>query len=207
MTTTDDEATRSAGATCSAGADGAEYGDGDVDGAGGRVVGGTGWPDGGWYPYRVRGRERSGTVLWIAGRDDDPDQVFAPADADPRRVPVFVTGRQVRMYVRRHGRRLDDSRTATLELVRVQHWLDDPARRKVPAGAVLEAWNFFEDLARGLASAHLLPDQGAVHNGAYDKLFGDECDAWTPEERGAVLELLAAGVELWNTCPVAAGPR
>ncbi|MPY38048.1 hypothetical protein FNH09_44615 [Streptomyces adustus] len=85
--------------------------------------------------------------------------------------------------------------------------MDDPARRKVPAGAVLEVWNFFEDLARGLASAHLLPDQGAVHNGAYDKLFGDECDAWTPEERGAVLELLAAGVELWNTCPVAAGPR
>ncbi|MFG2948235.1 hypothetical protein [Streptomyces adustus] len=201
MTTTDDEATRSAGA------DGAEGGDGDVGGAGDRFVGGTGRPDGGWYPYRVRGRERSGTVLWIGGRDEDPDQVFALAGAGPRRVPVFVTGRQVRMYVRRHGGRLDDSWTATLELVRVQHWLDDPARRKVPAGAVLEAWNFFEDLARGLAAVHLLPGQGQVHNDAYDKLFGDECDAWTPEERGAVLELLAAGVELWNTCPVAVRPR
>ncbi|PJM93290.1 hypothetical protein CG719_24910 [Streptomyces sp. CB01373] len=81
-----------------------------------------------------------------------------------------------------------------------------PKRRRIPAGALLEAWNFFEDLARGLGEAHGLPRQGAVHNSAYEKLFGGECSAWTPDELRAVLELLTAGVELWNSCPVVVKP-
>ncbi|MGY3204683.1 hypothetical protein [Streptomyces sp. TE5632] len=154
------------------------------------------------YAYRVRGLGRSGVVLWIGGRGDDPDQVLALPGADHCRVPVFTTVRQVRVYASRRGRRLATSETDTLELVRVQHWLKDPSRRRVPSGAVLDAWNFFEDLARGLGEVHRLPQQGAVHNSAYEKLFGDECAAWTPDEQRAVLELLTAGVELWNSCPV-----
>ncbi|MFE0629425.1 hypothetical protein ACFW3D_21005 [Streptomyces sp. NPDC058864] len=95
----------------------------------------------------------------------------------------------------------------TLELTRVQRWLEDPVRRHVPPGAVLEAWNFFEDLARGLGEANRLPRQNAVHDSAYEKLFGGECAAWTPEERHAVLDLLTAGVELWASCPVMVRPR
>ncbi|MFI9627055.1 hypothetical protein [Streptomyces sp. NPDC052042] len=117
-----------------------------------------------------------------------------------------MTVRQARVYVSRRGRRLVTSETNTLELTRVQHWLEDPVRRHVPPGAVLDAWNFFEDLARGLREDHLL-QQGAVHNSAYEKLFGDECAAWTPGERQAVLELITAGVELWNSCPVVVKPR
>ncbi|MBK6012850.1 hypothetical protein JHN45_17045 [Streptomyces sp. MBT53] len=79
-------------------------------------------------------------------------------------------------------------------------------RRKVPPGAVLETWNFFEDLARSLHAVHRLPLQGAVHNSAYEKLFGGESAAWTPDEQRAVLELITAGVELWNTCPVIVNP-
>lgn len=94
-----------------------------------------------------------------------------------------------------------------LELVRVQHWLEDPVRRRVPAGAVLEAWNFFEDLARGIDAVHGLPQQGAVHNSAYERLFGGECASWTSGEQRAVLELIAAGTELWNSCPVTVKPR
>ncbi|MGW1779436.1 hypothetical protein ACWCQQ_09880 [Streptomyces sp. NPDC002143] len=84
------------------------------------------------YPYRVRARERgrSGVVLWIAGRDDEPDRVLAlPVEtgAGPQ-VPLFVTVRQARAYTSRRGRRPDAFEPGVLELARVQHWLEDPAR-------------------------------------------------------------------------------
>ncbi|MFF3410049.1 hypothetical protein ACFYW8_28385 [Streptomyces sp. NPDC002742] len=178
-----------------------EIGTTEVCAAGRR--GGGGSP----YAYRVRGLGRSAVVLWIGGAGDEPDQVLALPDAGHRRVPVFVTVRQARVYVSRHGRKLAVSEAGVLELTRVQHWLADPVRRHVSPGAVLDAWNFFEDLARGLGEVHRLPRQGALHNSAYEKLFGDESDAWTPGERHAVLELLTAGVELWNSCPVTVKPR
>ncbi|MEV5008486.1 hypothetical protein AB0K74_44675 [Streptomyces sp. NPDC056159] len=159
-----------------------------------------------FYAYRVRGLGRSAVVLWIGGEGDEPDQVLALPGADHCRVPVFMTVRQARMYVSRRGRRLATSEVNTLELTRVQHWLEDPVRRRVPSGAVLEAWNFFEDLARGLGEVHRLPQQSAMHDSAYEKLFGGECAAWTPAEQHAVLELITAGVELWNSCPVIVKP-
>ncbi|WP_316528180.1 hypothetical protein [Kitasatospora brasiliensis] len=158
------------------------------------------------YAYRVRGLGRSAVVLWVGGEGDEPDQVLTLPEVDRCRVPVFMTVRQVRMYVSRRGRRLATPEADTLELTRVQRWLEDPVRRRVPAGAVLEAWNFFEDLARGLGGVHRLPRQGAVHDSAYEKLFGGECAAWTPAEQRAVLELVTAGVELWNSCPVIVNP-
>ncbi|MFB6630204.1 hypothetical protein ACFCWY_09925 [Streptomyces sp. NPDC056362] len=158
------------------------------------------------HAYRVRGRGRGAVVLWIGGEGDEPDQVLTLPEADRCQVPVFVTVRQARMYVSRRGRGLATSETNTLELTRVQHWLEDPIRRGVPSGDVLEAWNFFEDLARGLGGIPWLPQQSAVHHSAYEKLFGDECRAWTPAEQHAVLELMTAGVELWNSCPVIVKP-
>ncbi|MFE2533118.1 hypothetical protein [Streptomyces sp. NPDC059371] len=158
------------------------------------------------YAYRVRGLGRSAVVLWIGGENDEPDQVLTLPEVDHWRVPVFTTVRQARLYVSRRGRRLACPEADILELDRVEHWLENPARRRVPPGAVLEAWNFFEDLARGLGEVHRLPPQSAVHNSAYEKLFGGECAAWTPEEQGAVLELITAGVELWNSCPVIVKP-
>lgn len=175
--------------------------DGDRDAAGYRVAGAR------LHAYRVRGLDRGAVVLWVGGADDEPDRVFTLPKGALRRVPVFVTARQTRTYLRRHGRRPAAFEVGTLELARVQRWLDAPARRKVPAGAVLETWNFVEDLARGLDAPHLLPRQGALHDAAYDKLFGGEPAAWTPAERRAVVELLTAGVQLWNTCPVVAAPR
>lgn len=178
------------------------------------------------YPYRVRGRRRSGTVLWQPGRrDGEADEVFAVPDRDRGpgegangdangdanghgwRVPVFTAGRRARPYTRRHGLRLVRVEANVLELVRVERWLVDPVRRAVPAGDVLGAWNFFEDLARGLRTVDALPPQGSEHDSAYDKLFGDECGEWTPAEHARVVELLTAGVALWNTCPVAVRPR
>ncbi|MFD9338958.1 hypothetical protein ACFWBF_31900 [Streptomyces sp. NPDC060028] len=172
----------------------------DVFATGRRGVGGS------LYAYRVRGRGRSAVVLWIGGRGDEPDQVFTVPEADRRQVPVFVTVRQARVYVRRRGRELAISEANTLELSRVQHWLEDPVRRKIPPGAVLEAWNFFEDLARGLDAVHQLPQQGTVQNSAYEKLFEGECATWTPDEQRSVRELIRAGVELWNSCPVNVNP-
>ncbi|WP_228982665.1 hypothetical protein [Streptomyces sp. DH12] len=171
-------------------------------GAAGRR-GGGGSP----HAYRVRGLSRSGVVLWIGGRDDEPDRVLTSPAPESRRVPLFATARQARVYARRQGRRLATSEVDTLELVRVERWLEDPGRRHVPPGAVLEAWNFFDDLARGLDAAHRLPSQGAARHGAYERLFGNECAEWTPDERRAVLALLRAGVALWNSCPVTLRPR
>lgn len=159
------------------------------------------------YTYRVRGRERGAVVLWIGGRGDEPDRVFTLPEAGRRHVPVFVTARQARLYARRRGQEPATAETGTLDLGRVQHWLEGPARRKVPPGAVLEAWNFFEDLARGLDAVDRLPRQGPLHNSAYDKLFGGEWVAWTPDEQRAVRELTRAGVALWNSCPVLVNPR
>ncbi|WP_202930458.1 hypothetical protein [Streptomyces sp. TR1341] len=159
-----------------------------ADGAGGRL-----------YAYRVRGAGRSGVVLWVGGRGDDLDRVVSVGEGGRRRVPVFVTGRQARVFAGRRGWRLAASEVGTLELVRVERWLADPVRRRVPAGVVLEAWNLFEDLARGLGEGHRLPRQDAVHGGAYEKLFAGECGDWTPDERRAVRELLTAGVELWES--------
>ncbi|MFF9851142.1 hypothetical protein [Streptomyces litmocidini] len=158
------------------------------------------------FAYRVRGFGRSAVVLWIGGEGDAPDRVLTSSEADRLQVPVFTTVRQARAYASRRGLGPATSEAGALELTRVQRWLEDPAHRHVPSGAVLEAWNFFEDLARGLGEVHRLPRQSAVHNSAYEKLFGGECAAWTPAERRAVLELITAGVELWNSCPVLVKP-
>ncbi|MEV6833986.1 hypothetical protein AB0N17_05620 [Streptomyces sp. NPDC051133] len=160
--------------------------------------------DGSLYAYRVRGLGRVGVVLWLGGRGDAPDQVVAsPEAAGRRRVPLFVTVRQARAYAARRGRRLATSGADTLELARVERRLADPGRRQVPPGLVLEAWNFFEDLARGLDAADRLPRQTALHDSAYEKLFSGECTAWTPDEERAVLGLLRAGADLWNSGQVA----
>ncbi|MBB1246965.1 hypothetical protein GL263_25965 [Streptomyces durbertensis] len=71
----------------------------------------------------------------------------------------------------------------------------------------MEAWNFFEDLARGLGGEHPLPARTAVQDSAYEKLFGGGSGAWTPAEHDAASELLVAGVRLWVRCPVVERPR
>ncbi|MFD5934089.1 hypothetical protein [Streptomyces sp. NPDC060333] len=159
------------------------------------------------YAYRVRGRERGAVVLWLGGRGDTPDRVVALPAAGHRCLPVFATARRARTYADRRGCGLAAHEVGLLDLTRVQRWLDDPVGRAAPPGAVLEAWNFFEDLARGLGAVDRLPRQEAIHDGAYEELFAGECSTWTPAEEGAVRGLLAAGVELWNSCPVVVNPR
>lgn len=86
------------------------------------------------YAYRVRGLGRSGVVLWVGGLDDEPDQVLALREADHLRVPLFTTVRQARVYADRRGRRLACPEADTLELGRVQHWLENPAHPRQRAG-------------------------------------------------------------------------
>ncbi|MFI1868099.1 hypothetical protein [Streptomyces jumonjinensis] len=135
-----------------------------------------------------------------------PDRVFTLPGDGCRRVPVFATDRQAGGCAYRRELRPASPAAGVLELVRVERWLDDPGLRTIPPGTVLEAWNSFEDPARGLDEVHRLPEQGAVHDSAYDRLIGGESSEWTSGERRAVLELMTAGAELWNSCPVA-NPR
>ncbi|MFE0420967.1 hypothetical protein [Streptomyces sp. NPDC058953] len=157
------------------------------------------------HTHRIRGRGRSALVLWVGGTGEDPDRVLTLPGGGRRRVPVFVTARQARLYADRRGRRPVVAGAGVLDLTRVQRWLADPARRRLPPWDVLDAWNFFEDLDRGVGG-RALPRQGPVHNSAYRKLFDGECATWTPHERRAVRELLAAGTELWEFCPVVVNP-
>ncbi|MGX2996970.1 hypothetical protein JNUCC64_22330 [Streptomyces sp. JNUCC 64] len=157
------------------------------------------------HTYRIRGRGRSALVLWVGGTGEDPDRVLTLPGAGRRRVPVFVTARQARRYAERRGRESVVPGADVLDLAPVQRWLADPARRRLPQRDVLDAWNFFEDLDRGVGGADL-PRQGPAHNSAYRKLFDGECARWTPDERRAVRELLTAGTELWESCPVAVNP-
>ncbi|WP_416483514.1 hypothetical protein [Streptomyces sp. CL12] len=139
------------------------------------------------------------TVLMGRGRVVESEQADG-AGGRPYAYRVRGAGRSgVVLWVGGWGWRLAASEVGALELVRVERWLADPVWRRVPAGVVLEAWNFFEDMVRGLGEGRRLPRQGAVHGGAYEKLFAGECGDWSPDERRAVRELLTAGVELWGS--------
>jgi hypothetical protein len=148
-------------------------------------------------------------VVLCLGADNGPDHVLTlpTSSGEPRGVALFATVRQARVYATRRGRLLVTPWANTLDLARVRHWLADPPRRRVPAAPVLDAWNFFEDLARSLTAAPALPEQGPTHDSAYDKLFAGECTTWTTAERDAVTTLLTAGAALWETCPVTLKPR
>jgi hypothetical protein len=166
-----------------------------------------------YYSYRVRGRERDAVVVWV-GQDEGPDRVLTlPGTGDERVLPVFRVEGQASRFLRARSERPACPGTAVADLAAVERWLKGQADRGVPAVAVLDTWNVLEDLARGLDAWDRLPVQGAVHDSAYEKLFGDDgrdgdcIQGWTGAERTAVRTLLTAGVALWNTCPTVSRPR
>ncbi|MFC1409545.1 hypothetical protein ACEZCY_25195 [Streptacidiphilus sp. N1-12] len=159
------------------------------------------------WGIRVQGRERDAVVVWAGSEEAEQDRVLTVQGAGGRVLPVFRNEGQASRFLRGRGERLAARGPAFVGLAQVERWLKGPAERGIEAGWVLEAWNFLEDLARGLDAWQQLPAQGAVHNSAYDKLFGDEIATWTPEERAAVRELLTAGVTMWNSCVTARAGR
>ncbi|WP_411111999.1 hypothetical protein [Streptomyces sp. c-19] len=156
------------------------------------------------HPYRIATRRGDLHLIWRAGAGDEPDTVAV--DGRGRLLAFHDTG-TLAGHCDRHGWALVADEPATLDLEGVREWAEDPRRGTARQGPLLDAWNFFEDLARSVAVP--LPPQGAVHDAAYEKFFDadDGAQPWTAQEAAAVRDLLNAGLALWEeSVRGAAGP-
>lgn len=139
-------------------------------------------------------------MIWQAGEGDDPDTL---ALDESGRLLACHAVETLGTYAADRGWDLvaesGPDGPASLDLDAVRTWVDGRRDRPAPTGPLLEAWNFFEDLARSVVADRPLPSQGAVHDAAYEKLFGTGgAAAWTDEEAAAASGLLRAGLGLWE---------
>ncbi|MFI2781305.1 hypothetical protein [Streptomyces sp. ALB3] len=153
------------------------------------------------YPYRVLTRTGHLALIWRPGEGDDPD-TFAVDGAGA--LLVFHDPQTLRTYCERKRWELIRDGAAELDPAAVRQWVGRPEVCPVPSGFLLDAWNFFEDLAWSLTSGPSLAPQGPVHDSAYEKFFGGDVPgpaddgAWTDEEAAAVRDFLTTGLELWE---------
>ncbi|MGW2873168.1 hypothetical protein [Kitasatospora sp. NPDC001225] len=158
------------------------------------------------YPYRIATRSGDLTVIWRPGEGDAPDELLVD---DLGGLLVFRDVGTLRDHCDRNGRELVWEGEGTLDLAAVRRWVEHPEPGPdpgpVPAGLLLEAWNFFEDLAHSVTAGPPFPSQGPVHDSAYEKVFGGDTlepaadeEALTDEETAAVRGLLRAGLDLWE---------
>ncbi|MFE4416155.1 hypothetical protein [Streptomyces sp. NPDC056821] len=155
-----------------------------------------------YYPYPIATRRGDLTLIWRPGEDDAPDELVVD---ELGRLLAFHDLKTLQEYCDRNGLELVREDEGTLDLGLVRRWVEHPGLGSVPAGLLLDAWNFFEDLSHSLKAGPPLPSQGPVHDSAYEKIFGGEAleptageGAWTAEETAAVRELLGAGLDLWE---------
>ncbi|MFJ6247150.1 MULTISPECIES: hypothetical protein [unclassified Streptomyces] len=146
------------------------------------------------HPYRIGTRSGDLYVLWRRGEGDDRDAVAAD---DRGRLLAFHAVRSAEEHCARHHRDFVTDAESSLDLEPVAEWVRAPG--PVPAAELLEAWNFFEDLAQGVDTSLALPVQGAAHDAAYDRFFeaGDGA-LWTDGEAAAAHDLLRIGLALWE---------
>ncbi|MET9678580.1 hypothetical protein ABZY68_36680 [Streptomyces sp. NPDC006482] len=154
------------------------------------------------YPYRITSRRGDLTLIWQAGKGDALDTL---AVDDRGRLLAFHDAGTLARHCADRGWDLDGEtgpdEVASLDLEPARRWAEGPYDGPAPTGPLLEAWNFFEDLARSVSSDRPLPRQGEVHDGAYEKFFDADAGgagAWTDEEAAAARDLLRAGLGLWE---------
>ncbi|MFF6780549.1 hypothetical protein [Streptomyces sp. NPDC012510] len=154
------------------------------------------------YPYRIETATGDLTLLWRAGEGDAHDAFLVDGVG---RLLVFPDLDRLQGHCEHHGRTLVRADAVPLDLDAVRGWVERPRCDSVSAGTLLDAWNFFDDLAHGLGAESALPPQGPVHDSAYEKVFGGEVlagdvgdGAWSEEERAAVGGFLRAGLRLWD---------
>ncbi|WP_017237855.1 hypothetical protein [Streptomyces sp. SS] len=152
------------------------------------------------YAFRVATRRGDLHLIWRLGEGNDHD---ALAVDDGRRLLAFHEAEALQGHCEREGWDLVADAESVLDLEAVRESFEeaarDPRARTVPTGLLLEAWNFFEDLARSVDTTTVLPAQGAVHDAAYDRFF-DAADGgvWSDEEAAAAWGLLRAGLDVWE---------
>ncbi|MEV7106681.1 hypothetical protein [Streptomyces atroolivaceus] len=155
-----------------------------------------------YYPYRISHGGSHLTLIWRSGEGDAPNEVAVDGRGG---LLAFPDLRTLEEHCDRHGWELIREGGAALDLAVVRQWVERPDLDPVPAGLLLEAWNFFEDLSTSLKAGPALPPQGPLHDNAYEKIFGGDAlgpttcrGAWTEEEAAAVRELLRMGLDLWE---------
>ncbi|MFD5101766.1 hypothetical protein [Streptomyces albidochromogenes] len=161
------------------------------------------------YPYRIVSRRDDLTLIWRPGEDEAADELVVDGEGS---ILAFPHLEALRAFCERNDWELVPEGGATLDLRLVRRWVECPGQGAVPAGLLLDAWNFFEDLCHSLKATSLSSLQGRVHDSAYEKIFGGEAlepavgeGAWTDEETAAVRALLRAGLGLWEQAAPASG--
>lgn len=162
------------------------------------------------YPYRIADEKGHLTLIWRPGEGDAPDEFVVDEVGELLAFPDVQT---LWHFCDRNGWELIREGEATLDTAAVRLWVEHPARRPVSAGLLLNAWNFYEDLAGSVRAEPPLPSQGSIHDSAYEKIFGGHAldpdagqDAWTDEETAAVRGFLRAGLDLWERTAARAWP-
>ncbi|WP_200301017.1 hypothetical protein [Streptomyces adelaidensis] len=146
------------------------------------------------YPYRIAGGSGYLVLIWRPGKGDAPDEFVVD---DHGRLLASPDTKGLQKHCERNGRPFVQDEEATLDLEAVREWAEGPRRGPVPAGLLLDAWNFFDDLSHSRPAGSSLPAQGPIHDDAYEKIFGGD-EACTDEEMAAMGELLRAGLNLWE---------
>ncbi|MFJ9773582.1 hypothetical protein ACIRVF_20440 [Kitasatospora sp. NPDC101157] len=154
-----------------------------------------------YFPYRIVTRRGDFTLVWRPGEGEDPDALMVDEGG---RLLAFEELAPLREHCERNGWEVTWEGEGTLDLRPVRRWVEHPELGPVAEGRLLDAWNFFEDLAHSVRSGPRPPAQGTIHDSAYEKAFGGEPldpaaggEAWTDEETAAVRHLLRAGLALW----------
>ncbi|WP_309054420.1 hypothetical protein [Streptomyces sp.] len=154
------------------------------------------------YPYRIVTAEGDLTLVWRPGEGDARDEFAVDGLGE---LLAFHDPADVREHCDRTGGVLVPEGEAILDLEGVRRWAEHPGLGPVPAGLLLDAWNFFDDLSHSLRAGPQLPSRGPVPDSAYEKLFGGDAPepdagggAWTAEETAALHALVRAGLDLWE---------
>lgn len=155
--------------------------------------------------YRFRGEER--LLIWMSA---DTDSVATDADGQ---VLSFATVDALRGYSEAMQWKTDNENPILHDLDFIAAWVAAPVE-PVDCVQILNGWNLFLDIATTVNSPRnvvfkTLHSQSHV---LYDKVFwGNNLPAmtpkgerfmpsWSPNELGAIAQVLAAGLDLFASC-------
>ena len=159
-----------------------------------------------YYSYVVRSSDTDHYVIWYAG---EPDGLYVGPDEG---LPTFASHHELECYATNHRLLVDDSESDVLDLDAVRTFGAASKGTPVRCNQILNAWNFFIDLARSLGGPgtnFLNLDQEL--NRVYEKVFWG-CNLapvtppgkhytpiWSSSERASIQQLMKAGLLLWDT--------